>query len=51
MHAVRRFMLEFIEILFIYFMQTHEKETQLGSCVLCAKSALVRKRHSVLPES
>ena len=28
MHAVRRFMLEFIEIVFLfYFMQTHEKET------------------------
>ena len=35
MHAVCRFMLEFIEILFL-FMQTHEKETQLGNyvCVL-----------------
>ena len=38
MHAVRRFMLEFIEIVF-YFMQPHEKETQLGNYVLCAKSA------------
>ena len=28
MHAVLRFMLEFIEIVF-FFMQTHEKETQL----------------------
>ena len=38
MHAVRRFMLEFIEIVFC-FMQTHEKETHLGNYVLCAKSA------------
>ena len=38
MHAVRRFMLEFIEIVFVFFMQTHEKETQLGNYVLCAKS-------------
>ena len=37
MHAVRLFMFEFIEIVF-YFMQTHEKETQLGNYVLCAKS-------------
>ena len=44
MHAVRRFMLEFIEILFFYFMQTHEKETQLGNYVLFAKSAFVRHR-------
>ena len=29
MQAVRRFMLEFIEIVF-FFMQTHEKETQLN---------------------
>ena len=36
MHAVRRFMLEFIEIVF------HEKETQLCNYVLCAKSAFVR---------
>ena len=28
MHAVRRFMLEFIEIV-CFYMQTHEKETQL----------------------
>ena len=42
MHAVRRFMLEFIEIVF-YFMQTHEKETQLGNYVLCAKSAFVHQ--------
>ena len=32
MQAVRRFMLEFIE----FFMQTHEKETQLGNYVWCA---------------
>ena len=47
MHAVRRFMLEFIEIVFfsvLFFMQTHEKETQLCNCVLCAKSAFVRPR-------
>ena len=50
MHAVRRFMLEFIEF-FFYFMQTHEKETQLGNNVLCAKSAFVRQGHRVLPES
>ena len=36
MHAVRRFMLEFIEIVFFNFMQTHEKETQLGNYGLCA---------------
>ena len=51
MHAVRHFMLEFIEFFLIYFMQTHEKETQLGNYVLCAKSAFVRKGHRVLPES
>ena len=52
MHAVRRFMLEFIEIVFFYFMQTYEKETQLGNYVLCAKSAFVRRQgHRVLPES
>ena len=50
MHAVRHFMLKFIEIVF-FFMQTHEKETQLGNYVLCAKSALVRQSHRVLPES
>ena len=33
MHAVRRFMLEFIEIVILFFMQTHEKETQLGNYV------------------
>ena len=42
-HAVRRFMLEFIEIVFFYFTQTHEKETQLGNYVFCAKSAFVRR--------
>ena len=51
MHAVHRFMLEFIEIGFFYFMQTHEKETRLGNYVLCAKSAFVRQGHRVLPES
>ena len=53
MHAVRRFMLEFMEIVIFYFMQTHEKETQLGNYVLCAKSVFVRHlvRHRVLPES
>ena len=44
-------MLEFIEIVFFNFMQTHEKETQLGNYVLCAKSAFVRQSHRVLPES
>ena len=44
MHAVRRFMLKFIEIV-VVFMQTHEKETQLGNCVLlsqllCAKATV-----------
>ena len=34
-----------------FFMPTHEKETQLGNCVLCAKSAFVCKSHRVLPES
>ena len=38
MHAVRRFMPEFIEF---FFMQTNEKETQLDNYVLCAKSAFV----------
>ena len=36
MQAVRRFMLEFIEIVF-FFLETHEKETQLGNYVWCAK--------------
>ena len=51
MHAVRRFMLEFIEIVFVLFfsMQTHKKETQLGNYVLCTKSAFVRHSQSVLP--
>ena len=45
-------MLEFIKIVFVFFfMQTHEKETQLGNYVLCAKSAFVRQSHRVLPES
>ena len=50
MHAVRCFMLEFIEIV-SFFMQTHEKVTQLGNFVFCAKSAFVRQSHRVLPES
>ena len=33
MHAVRHFMLDFIEIVILFFMQTHEKETQLGNYV------------------
>ena len=37
--------------LFVFFMPTHEKETQLGNYVLCAKSAFVCKSHRVLPES
>ena len=36
---------------FFYFMQTHEKETQLGNYVLCAKSHFVPQSHCVLPES
>ena len=40
-------MLEFIEILCFYFMQTHEKETQPSNYVLCAKSAFVRQSHNV----
>ena len=32
-------------------MQTHEKETQLGIYVLCAKSAFVRQGLRVIPES
>ena len=40
MHAVRRFMLEFIEF---FFHATHEKGTQLCNYVLFAKSALVRQ--------
>ena len=31
-----------LKLFFFYFMQTHEKETQLGNYVLCAKSASVR---------
>ena len=38
--------------LFFYFMQPHEKETQLGNYVLCAKSAFVHQvAHRVLPVS
>ena len=37
--------------LFFFSMPTHEKETQLGNYVLCAKSAFVCKSHRVLPES
>ena len=52
MHAVRRFMLEFIEIVFVFFfIQTHEKETQLCNYVVCAKSAFARQSPRVLPES
>ena len=43
MHAVRRFMLKFIEIV-CFFMQSNEKETQLCNYVLCAKSAFVRPK-------
>ena len=43
-------MLEFIEdVLVFFFMQSHKKETQLGNCVLCAKSVFVRQSQSVLP--
>ena len=35
----------------VFFMQTHEKETQLCNYVLCAKSVFVRLSHRVLPES
>ena len=38
-----------IEIVFFYFMQTHEKETQLGNYVLCAKSAFVRQATACYP--
>ena len=38
----------FSEIVFV-FMQTHEKETQLGNYVLCTKSAFVRLSHRVIP--
>ena len=44
-------MLEFVEIVFFFSMQTHEKETQLGNYVLCAKSAFVRQSPRVPPES
>ena len=45
MHAVCRFMLEFTEIVWgFFFMQTHEKETQLCNYVLCAKSAFMRPK-------
>ena len=35
--------------LFFFFMQTHEKETQLCSYVLCAKSAFVRQSTACYP--
>ena len=35
--------------LFLFFMQTYEKETQLGNYVLRAKSAFVCQSHRVLP--
>ena len=45
------FILELFVIGF-FFMQTHEKETQLGNYVLCTKSVFVRQySHRVLPES
>ena len=34
-----------------FSMQIHEKETQLGNYVFCAKSAFVRQSHRLLPES
>ena len=37
------FMLEFIVIGVVFFMQTHEKEKQLGKYVWCAKSVFVRQ--------
>ena len=37
------FMLEFIVIVVVFFMQTHEKETKLGNYVWCAKSVFVRQ--------
>ena len=40
-------MLEFIEIIILFFMQTHEKETQLGNYALCAKSASLISNMSV----
>ena len=43
MQAVCRFMLEFIVIGLFFFMQTHEKKTQLGNYVWCAKSVFVRQ--------
>ena len=46
MHAVRCFMLEFIENVFVFM----QKETQQGNYVLCAKSAFVRQSHRVLTE-
>ena len=48
MHSMRRVMLEFIEIVFV-FMQTHEKETHLGNYVLCVKSAFVRQDAACYP--
>ena len=36
-------MLEFIVIGLFFFMQTHEKKTQLGNYVWCAKSVFVRQ--------
>ena len=41
-------MLEFNDF---FFMQTNEKETQLGYYVLCAKSTFVCQSKRVLPES
>ena len=38
-----------LKFFFFYFMQTHEKMTQLGNYVLCAKSAFVRQSHRMLP--
>ena len=35
--------------LFVFFMQTHEKETQLCNYVLCAKSAFVRQSTACFP--
>ena len=44
MHAVRRFMLEFMFIEIVpFYMQT---ETQPGNHVLCAKSAFVCQSHA-----
>ena len=52
MHAVRRFMLEFIEIVILFFHANPWKgDTARQYYVKRAKSAFVRQAHRVPPES